>query len=303
MFRGPVRGGPAARGLRGLRASSARLAASLANTAWPASRRRRQGLGPGRSPSTGPGRTRGAPAGRPGARRRPPRLNVVPRRPLLGDQRGQGVHVAGHELPFAPLGHHGRRRSGGPPVRRSPRPPRVAKRPAVQHMRPGEGVAVVQVRWVEPPRMDRWGTDGGLVCPCVGGHPALPSGNSDRSGAALSPSAKLLVSWYLHRCAEPGRCLLLARRPFQSRRDCRANALVIATLPIVVPGGTGNARANPQAAKMDRRLILEGGFVVDDGRNRLLKDRARVLGFEDLGAYLQARCDAGASIPRIATEL
>jgi len=32
-------------------------------------------------------------------------------------------------------------------------------------------------------------------------------------------------------------------------------------------------------------------------------ERARVLGFEDLGAYLQDRCDAGASIPRIASEL
>jgi len=31
--------------------------------------------------------------------------------------------------------------------------------------------------------------------------------------------------------------------------------------------------------------------------------RARVLGFEDLRAYLQARCDTGASIPRIAAEL
>jgi hypothetical protein len=34
-----------------------------------------------------------------------------------------------------------------------------------------------------------------------------------------------------------------------------------------------------------------------------MTERARVLGFEDLGAYLQDRCDAGASIPRIATEL
>jgi hypothetical protein len=34
-----------------------------------------------------------------------------------------------------------------------------------------------------------------------------------------------------------------------------------------------------------------------------MTDRARVLGFEDLGAYLQDRCDAGASVPRIATEL
>jgi hypothetical protein len=34
-----------------------------------------------------------------------------------------------------------------------------------------------------------------------------------------------------------------------------------------------------------------------------MDERARVLGFEDLRAYLQARCDTGAGIPRIATEL
>jgi hypothetical protein len=34
-----------------------------------------------------------------------------------------------------------------------------------------------------------------------------------------------------------------------------------------------------------------------------LDERVRVLGFEDLRGYLQARCDAGYSIPRIATEL
>jgi predicted Zn-dependent protease len=43
--------------------------------------------------------------------------------------------------------------------------------------------------------------------------------------------------------------------------------------------------------------------VVDGGRDRHLKDRAGALGFDELGAYLQARCDAGHSIPRIATEL
>jgi hypothetical protein len=43
--------------------------------------------------------------------------------------------------------------------------------------------------------------------------------------------------------------------------------------------------------------------VVDGGRGRRLDERARVLGFEDLRGYLQARCDAGASIPRIAAEL
>jgi transcriptional regulator of acetoin/glycerol metabolism len=34
-----------------------------------------------------------------------------------------------------------------------------------------------------------------------------------------------------------------------------------------------------------------------------MTERARVLGFKDLRAYLQAGCDAGHSIPRIATEL
>jgi hypothetical protein len=74
-------------------------------------------------------------------------------------------------------------------------------------------------------------------------------------------------------------------------------------LPIVVPGGTGNAWANPQAAETPRRLLLWSGFRVDGSRDRHLDERARVLGFEDLRGYLQARCDGGASIPRIATEL
>jgi hypothetical protein len=43
--------------------------------------------------------------------------------------------------------------------------------------------------------------------------------------------------------------------------------------------------------------------VVDGGRDRRLQERARWHGFEDLRGYLQARCDAGASIPRIAAEL
>jgi AraC-like DNA-binding protein len=74
-------------------------------------------------------------------------------------------------------------------------------------------------------------------------------------------------------------------------------------LPIAVPGETGNARATPQPAETPRRLVLGGGFVVAAGRDRRLEDRARWHGFEDLRGYLQARCDAGSSIPRIATEL
>jgi hypothetical protein len=79
--------------------------------------------------------------------------------------------------------------------------------------------------------------------------------------------------------------------------------MVRADLPIVVSGGTGNARANPQPAETPRRLVLEDRFVVDGGRDRRLKERARTLGFGDLRGYLQARCDAGASVPWIATEL
>jgi hypothetical protein len=70
-----------------------------------------------------------------------------------------------------------------------------------------------------------------------------------------------------------------------------------------VPGGTGNAWANPPPAQTPRRLILAGGFVVDSSRDRHLQERARVLGFADLRTYLQARCDAGHSVPRIASEL
>jgi hypothetical protein len=121
--------------------------------------------------------------------------------------------------------------------------------------------------------------------------------------ATLSPAAKLLVSRDLHRCGEPGRCLLLARRRCPGRRDRGANALVSTSLAIVVRGATGNAWANPQPAETPRRLVLGGGFVVDGGRDRHLEQRAGVLGFDDLRAYLQARCDTGYSIPQIATEL
>jgi AraC-like DNA-binding protein len=72
---------------------------------------------------------------------------------------------------------------------------------------------------------------------------------------------------------------------------------------VALSGGTGNAWANPQPAETRRRLVVEGGFGVDGGRRRRLDDRARVLGFEDLRGCLQARCDAGASVPRMAAEL
>jgi hypothetical protein len=43
--------------------------------------------------------------------------------------------------------------------------------------------------------------------------------------------------------------------------------------------------------------------VVDGGRDRRLQERVAALGFQGLRGYLQARCDAGSSVPRIATEL
>jgi hypothetical protein len=72
---------------------------------------------------------------------------------------------------------------------------------------------------------------------------------------------------------------------------------------VALSGGTGNAWANPPPAETPRRLLLSGGFRVDGSRDRRLEERARVLGFEDLRGYLQARCDAGYSIPRIGSEL
>ncbi len=68
-------------------------------------------------------------------------------------------------------------------------------------------------------------------------------------------------------------------------------------------GATGNAWANPATSETPRRLVLEGGFAVHGGRDWLLRDGARALGFRDLRGCLQARCDGGYSIPRIATEL
>jgi AraC-like DNA-binding protein len=45
------------------------------------------------------------------------------------------------------------------------------------------------------------------------------------------------------------------------------------------------------------------GVCVDDGRARHLEQRAQRLGFADLRGYLQARSDAGHSIPQLAAEL
>jgi len=50
-------------------------------------------------------------------------------------------------------------------------------------------------------------------------------------------------------------------------------------------------------------LVLAGGFAVDGGRDQRLQERVGALGFDDLRRYLQARCDAGHSVPQLAAEL
>jgi hypothetical protein len=51
------------------------------------------------------------------------------------------------------------------------------------------------------------------------------------------------------------------------------------------------------------RLVLSGGFTVDDGCHRALDQQATRLGFADLRACLQALLDDGWSIPQLATHL
>jgi hypothetical protein len=70
----------------------------------------------------------------------------------------------------------------------------------------------------------------------------------------------------------------------------------------VLPG-TGRAWPNRPSVKTRRRLVVHGGFVVDDGRMRRLEQHARRLGFDDLRSLLQHRCDTGHSVLRLAREL
>ena len=71
-----------------------------------------------------------------------------------------------------------------------------------------------------------------------------------------------------------------------------------------VPPGTTKAWVTPRPAATPRQLVIQGGFVVDDdGRVRRLERRAHQLGFPEPRSYLQARCEAGHSIPGLAREL
>jgi len=74
-------------------------------------------------------------------------------------------------------------------------------------------------------------------------------------------------------------------------------------LPVPVAPRTGRAWANACRPRRSRRLVVQGGFLVDDGGVRWLARRAGQLGFADLRGYLQARCDTGHSVPGLAREL
>jgi AraC-like DNA-binding protein len=85
--------------------------------------------------------------------------------------------------------------------------------------------------------------------------------------------------------------------PCRTRSDPRRG------LPIVVCPGTTKGWVNPSPVQTPRQLVIHGGFVVDDSRARQLERRAQRLGFADLRGYVQARSNAGHSIPRLAAEL
>ena len=67
--------------------------------------------------------------------------------------------------------------------------------------------------------------------------------------------------------------------------------------------GTPSAWVTPPPAPLPRRLVLNEGFTVHDGRHRHLDQQARRLGFADLGSCLQGLLDDGWSIPQLATHL
>jgi hypothetical protein len=132
-------------------------------------------------------------------------------------------------------------------------------------------------------------------CPTLAPHPGLicPSG---------APTRGLLDS--LHRLVESGACRS------DDEASLRPQRLLMAVgcsrhrvLPMAVSPGTTKRWVNPSPAQTPRHLVIHGGFPVDDGHTRRLERRARRLGFADLRSYLQARCDAGLSIPQLAAEL
>ena len=97
----------------------------------------------------------------------------------------------------------------------------------------------------------------------------------------------------------------MARHQRASRQpDATAPAqAATVTHALVVPPGTTKAWVTPRPGETSRQLVIQGGFLVDDGRVRRLEQRGRRLGFPGLRSYLQTRCDTGYSIPGLAREL
>jgi hypothetical protein len=54
---------------------------------------------------------------------------------------------------------------------------------------------------------------------------------------------------------------------------------------------------------LPRRLVIKGGFCVDDGHHYQLNEQARRLVFADLRACLQALLEDGWSVPQLAAYL
>ena len=67
--------------------------------------------------------------------------------------------------------------------------------------------------------------------------------------------------------------------------------------------GTPGACITPPPAPAQLRLRITGGFTVIDGQQRRLRDRARTLGFADLGSYLAARSQPDVDVAQLASEL
>jgi hypothetical protein len=86
----------------------------------------------------------------------------------------------------------------------------------------------------------------------------------------------------------------------------RSFSQVSSSIKVFRSGGapsTTKRWVNPSPAHSGATLVVQGGFLVDDGRTRHLERRAQRLGFADLRSFLQARSDTGLSVPQLATEL
>src|SRR6266498_2074664 len=100
--------------------------------------------------------------------------------------------------------------------------------------------------------------------------------------------------------------LLVRELPLHPTKDKGGQQRERGQLVERLSGGVGVQRGHSgdaavQGDQQVERLLLP--HLVDDGRSRRLQQHARRLGYPDLRSYLQARCDAGYSLPALAEEL